>query len=237
MRGVVVALATIVAHGATSEGWWGRGQRQPSYSRQPSIGRGRQEGRQGGRQGGRRGGRQGGRQFGGEEGFSLREEGRRRVEGVWGRNASLDNAEIRVEQRGGETVIEFARSGEAQGERGRGRGGYNIAERADLWPWWLGGSLEQCGEGQGRGHKEGGQRHAPRIQANVMAEALPTLHGILTKHLHTLKGIFVSAWSRCQDVIMHYATLNNIFQDKAFELACIELWLRPYLCTHIIPIL
>ena len=55
---------------------------------------------------------------------SLREEGarqmRQRHSGVWreGRNSSLDNsgAEIRVEQRGGETVIEFARSGEAQGE-------------------------------------------------------------------------------------------------------------------------
>ena len=55
---------------------------------------------------------------------SLREEGarqmRQRHAGVWrqGRNSSLDGsgAEIRVEQRGGETVIEFARSGEAQGE-------------------------------------------------------------------------------------------------------------------------
>ena len=58
---------------------------------------------------------------------SLREEGarqmRQRQAGVWrqGRNSSLDTgssggAEIRVEQRGGETVIEFARSGEAQGE-------------------------------------------------------------------------------------------------------------------------
>ena len=54
---------------------------------------------------------------------SLREEGarqmRQRHSGVWreGRNSSLDSgAEIRVEQRGGETVIEFARSGEAQGE-------------------------------------------------------------------------------------------------------------------------
>ena len=51
---------------------------------------------------------------------SLREEGQRqRHAGVWrqGRNTSLDSgAEIRVEQRGGETVIEFARSGEAQGE-------------------------------------------------------------------------------------------------------------------------
>ena len=55
---------------------------------------------------------------------SLREEGarqmRQRHAGVWrqGRNSSLENsgAEIRVEQRGGETVIEFARSGEAQGE-------------------------------------------------------------------------------------------------------------------------
>ena len=46
---------------------------------------------------------------------------RQRHAGVWrqGRNTSLDGssgAEIRVEQRGGETVIEFARSGEAQGE-------------------------------------------------------------------------------------------------------------------------
>ena len=53
---------------------------------------------------------------------SLREEGarqmRQRHAGVWrqGRNSSLGGAEIRVEQRGGETVIEFARSGEAQGE-------------------------------------------------------------------------------------------------------------------------
>ena len=61
----------------------------------------------------------------GTPGFtSLREEGarqmRQRHAGVWrqGRNSSLENsgAEIRVEQRGGETVIEFARSGEAQGE-------------------------------------------------------------------------------------------------------------------------
>ena len=57
----------------------------------------------------------------GAHGFtSLREEGQRqRHAGVWrqGRNTSLDSgAEIRVEQRGGETVIEFARSGEAQGE-------------------------------------------------------------------------------------------------------------------------
>ena len=42
----------------------------------------------------------------------------------------MDNAEIRVEQRGGETVIEFARSGEAQGEGDKE--GYNIAGRADL---------------------------------------------------------------------------------------------------------
>ena len=63
----------------------------------------------------------------GTPGFtSLREEGarqlRQRQAGVWrGRqqalNTSLETggAEIRVEQRGGETVIEFARSGEAQG--------------------------------------------------------------------------------------------------------------------------
>jgi len=83
----VVASATLLSTARANNGWgWG------SHSQRPSRD---------------------------QLGFtSLREEGQRqRHAGVWrqGRNTSLDSgAEIRVEQRGGETVIEFARSGEAQ---------------------------------------------------------------------------------------------------------------------------
>ena len=91
--------ACLLANAGSREGWWGRG------------------------------GREGQRERGGFT--SLREAGgRRRVKGVWqrqGRNTSLassqSSAEYRVEQRGGDTVIEFARSGEAQGEcRGQREG-------------------------------------------------------------------------------------------------------------------
>ena len=93
----VVASATLLYTARSSHNWGGSWSQQPVFRSQ------------------------------GTPGFtSLREEGarqlRQRQAGVWrGRqqalNTSLETggAEIRVEQRGGETVIEFARSGEAQG--------------------------------------------------------------------------------------------------------------------------
>ena len=103
----VVASATLLYTARSSHNWggsWGSQSQQPATRLGPVF------------------------RSQGTPGFtSLREEGarqlRQRQAGVWrGRqqqalNTSLETggAEIRVEQRGGETVIEFARSGEAQG--------------------------------------------------------------------------------------------------------------------------